>query len=189
MPGISKWLMVRFASSLWSMNHPLRTTHQKGFTFSHSGKAKLLLKSSNSGFTLIELLVAISIIGILAAVGMASLGQIQRSGRNAQRESDLRMIQSALQQYYADKNQYPNSTPTNELNRELVSGTSGRKVYLNDLPKDPTTSVDYFYTAAIDAASFAACNNTLSNPAYHCHHYQLCANREGKPQLCVKPNN
>lgn len=138
------------------------------------------------GFTLIELLVAISIVGVLAAVAIASLGQIQKSGRNAERESDLRTLQSALQQYYTDKNYYPNASPPTELAREL--SLSSGKIYLNNFPTDPITKANYLYTTGTDSSNLV-CDNTNANPALRCHYYQICADLEGKPQFCVKPNN
>lgn len=141
------------------------------------------------GFTLIELLVVISIIAIISAVGFASLSAIQKSARNAQRESDLRTIQSALQQYYTDRNFYPNANPSAELARELSSGTGGTsKIYLDRFPVDPSTGANYTYTTGTDSSS-TTCDNTAVNPASRCHFYNLCADREGKPQFCVKPNN
>ena len=52
------------------------------------------------GFTLIELLVVISIIGILVAVAVASYTGAQIKARDARRRSDMKAIQSTMEQYY-----------------------------------------------------------------------------------------
>jgi len=53
------------------------------------------------GFTLIELLVVISIIGILVAVAVASYTGAQIKARDARRRSDMKAVQSTMEQYYA----------------------------------------------------------------------------------------
>lgn len=62
---------------------------------------------SGRGFTLIELLVVISIIGILSSVVLVSLSAARGKAYDAQRTSNLRTIQTALELYYATHNAYP----------------------------------------------------------------------------------
>lgn len=64
-------------------------------------------KSNKWGFTLIEILVAITIIGILATIGLRSFTGAQTKSRDARRKSDLAAIQKALEVYYNDFGQYP----------------------------------------------------------------------------------
>ncbi|HSX48546.1 MAG TPA: prepilin-type N-terminal cleavage/methylation domain-containing protein [Candidatus Nanoarchaeia archaeon] len=66
---------------------------------------KLLKKES--GFTLIELIIVMVIIGILVLLLLPNLSSGPKRARDSQRKSDLRTVQSALEQYYADKNAYP----------------------------------------------------------------------------------
>lgn len=61
------------------------------------------------GLTLIELMVVISIIGILAAVGMGSYQSSLKSARDGKRKVDIKQIRSALEMYYADYGTYPPS--------------------------------------------------------------------------------
>ena len=61
----------------------------------------------DKGFTLIELLITISIMGLLAAIIMPNLSTAQQKARNAQRMSDLKEIQIALEAYYAENGVYP----------------------------------------------------------------------------------
>lgn len=64
---------------------------------------------SQKGFTLIELLIVIVIIGILSGLSMAVIkpNSMKANGRDAQRQSDLRLIQNALEMYFADHRAYP----------------------------------------------------------------------------------
>lgn len=61
------------------------------------------------GFTLIELLVAISIIGLLSSIVLASLNVAKAKGRDAKRISDIRQIRTAIELYKADSGYYPTS--------------------------------------------------------------------------------
>ena len=60
------------------------------------------------GFTLVELIVVIGIIGILATLGIGSYANIQKAARDAKRLSDMKDIQTALAQYYAQNGHYEN---------------------------------------------------------------------------------
>lgn len=102
----------------------------------------MILKQKNQkGFTLIEILISISIIGILMSVTIAAAIAVQKNGRDAKRKADLRSIQTALQQYYADQFEFPNFV-------SLPSAISeGAKTYLRNVPKDPSTSLNYGYSS------------------------------------------
>src|SRR3954468_24437541 len=78
------------------------------------------------GFTLIELMVVMTIIVTLATIGLVQYRQSVQFARESVLKDDLFKMRDAIDQYYADKNQYP---PTLD---DLVS--SG---YLRALPKDP----------------------------------------------------
>ena len=80
------------------------------------------------GFTLIELMVVMSIIVTLATIGMVQYRQSVLFTREAVLRDDLFKMKEAIDQYYADKNEYPSTL------EDLVS--SG---YLRAMPKDPFT--------------------------------------------------
>lgn len=93
------------------------------------------LLQNSKGFTLIELLVVISIIGVLAAIGIGINNSGQERARDARRKSDLRQIQGALQLYYQDKGQYP---PTYRVSNPAGNWFSELSpTYIKDMPKDP----------------------------------------------------
>ena len=83
---------------------------------------------SDPGFTLIELLIVLSLIVILASMGMAQYHSSIVYAKEATLREDIFRMNDAIDQYYADKNQYPDSLDT------LVS--SG---YIRAVPKDPIT--------------------------------------------------
>lgn len=71
-------------------------------------KMKKGLPARWRGFTLMELLIVVAIIGILASIAMASYITAQKKGRDSRRINNLKEVQSAWEQYYADNNStYP----------------------------------------------------------------------------------
>ncbi|MCG3152359.1 MAG: hypothetical protein GEEBNDBF_01656 [bacterium] len=59
------------------------------------------------GFTLIELLVVITIIGILAAIALPNYVKAKDKAKEVQVKSALRSIQTAVERYHTDFEQYP----------------------------------------------------------------------------------
>ena len=80
------------------------------------------------GFTLIEVLIVITLVIVLASVGMPMYQNSVRRSREAVLREDLFRMRDALDQYYADKNKWPQSL------QDLVS-----EGYLREVPKDPIT--------------------------------------------------
>jgi general secretion pathway protein G len=81
-----------------------------------------------SGFTLIELLAVISIMLILASIGLAQYRNSIVHANEAVLKEDLFRMRDAIDQYYADKGQYPGS-----LDALASDG------YLRKIPEDPFT--------------------------------------------------
>jgi general secretion pathway protein G len=82
----------------------------------------------SSGFTMIELLVVMTLIVILATMGMTQYKNSQVFAKEAVLKEDLFRMRDAIDQYYADKGQYPSTLDS------LVSDG-----YLRKLPEDPFT--------------------------------------------------
>jgi general secretion pathway protein G len=80
------------------------------------------------GFTLIELLVVLSLISILAAMGMVQHRNSVLKAQEATLKTDLFHMRDAIDQYFADKGKYPASLDS------LVTDN-----YLRKIPEDPIT--------------------------------------------------
>ena len=83
---------------------------------------------TSRGFTLIELLVVISMISILAAMGMVQYRNSVRRTQEVTLKNDLFQMRDAIDQFYADKGKYPASLDS------LVSDG-----YIRKIPDDPIT--------------------------------------------------
>ena len=88
------------------------------------------------GFTLIELLIVITLITILATMGIVQYRNSVQSTREAILSTDLFRMRDAIDQYYADKSKYPAS-----LDALVTDG------YMRKIPEDPVTkSADTWQT-------------------------------------------
>ena len=83
---------------------------------------------AQEGFTLIELLIVLALITILATMGVVQYKNSVRHAQEGVLRKDLFSMRDAIDQYYADKNQYPSTLDA------LVS-----EGYLRKLPEDPFT--------------------------------------------------
>jgi general secretion pathway protein G len=97
-------------------------------------------RRSDRGWTIIELLVVLSLIMILATVAMNQYNQSILRAREATLKSNLFRVRDAIDQYFADKGNYPSSIQT------LVS-----EGYLRAVPMDTITqSTDTWTTVAAE---------------------------------------
>jgi len=85
-------------------------------------------RASQRGFTIIELLVVLSLLVILATIGMTQYKNSRTYASESVLHTDLFRMRDANDQYYADKGQYPTT-----LDALVTDG------YLRKLPEDPFT--------------------------------------------------
>src|SRR5580765_4728785 len=86
------------------------------------------IRASARGFTLIELMIVMSIIITLSTFALVQYRHSIVFAREATLKDDLFKMRDAIDQYYADKNQWPSALDA------LVS-----EGYLRKLPEDPFT--------------------------------------------------
>ena len=134
---------------------------------------KKILYRSSRGFTLIELLIVVAIIGILAALLTTNFVAIRERARDAQRKSDLRQMQSALELYRSDNGSYPSTNGAYQLPNDVISGdgncpdagsfVANSTTYMQKIPCDPLNDTTYFnngnyyYSSSGSTYTIAAC--------------------------------
>lgn len=80
------------------------------------------------GFTLIELLVVMAIVALLLTIAVPRYHQNVERAKEAVLKEDLAQMRDAIDKYYADRGQYP----------ETIAEIAEMK-YLRSIPKDPIT--------------------------------------------------
>ena len=114
------------------------------------------MKNKQSGFTLLEILLVVGIIAILAGIVIVAINPSKQLAtvRNTERQSDIKQIDSAINQYYIANGKYPNSVLDLSSNYKEVCDTGAATssssycgelidlyelvpTYLTAIPKDP----------------------------------------------------
>jgi len=84
-----------------------------------------MFREKKGGFTLIELLLVVTLVGLLATVAMAALGESRRKTRDLKRANDVRTLHHTLEIFGNEKDGYPRAdTPA-------VLGTGNFKILCN----------------------------------------------------------
>ena len=89
---------------------------------------RITVTGKQRGFTMIELLIVITLITVLAGIGMATYTTSVKRAKEAVLAEDLFRMRDAIDQYNADKGMYPA-----DLNALVTDG------YMRQIPKDPIT--------------------------------------------------
>ena len=85
-------------------------------------------RRGQGGWTLIELTIVISLITVLSAIALVGYRNAITRSREAVLKEDLFRMRDAIDQYYADKGDYPST-----LQNLMTDG------YLRRIPEDPLT--------------------------------------------------
>lgn len=101
-----------------------------------------MLKSAKKGFTIIEVVIVLVIGAIIMLMVFLVVPALQRSQRDARRQSDARRWLAGAEQYATNNdNSYPSA---NQAGIDAVKTS-----YIQDTWKDPTTDATYVYAAAV----------------------------------------
>jgi general secretion pathway protein G len=111
--------------------------------------------ASTRGFTLIELLIVMAIIGTLLSIAVPRYFHALAHARETVLHQDLAILREAIDKYYADRGEYPDTL-------EALA----EKRYIRSLPVDPYTKVaDSWTPVASDDPDHAGVRDVHSGSA------------------------
>lgn len=141
------------------------------------------------GFSLIELMVAITIIGILASIIYANFGGGNAKARDAERQTDLRVMQTALAQYKQQNGRYPTMGADSNGDGYASEGESAAFIvglaptYIPRLPTDPRRGSNPGYSYTVDTTGsvykLVALRTVETEVVTHEHPFKSCDIRVG----------
>jgi len=145
--------MAKIKSFLKKLTKKLKSN--RGFT--PTPKLGVRLRS-NRGFSLTELMIAISIVGTTATLAGAQMDDILPMARDAQRKANIKQVQTALNIYYDNHEQYPISSgdePTT-ADWQMIKGIleSVDETYVPEMPHDPLNTDQYIFKYWSDGQKF-----------------------------------
>jgi general secretion pathway protein G len=112
-----------------------------------------LRRSSEGGFTIIEILIVLTLVVVLASMGMTQYRNSVTRAEEAVLKENLYRMNDAIDQYYADKNKYPS-----DLSALASEG------YLREIPEDPMTKSKETW---VTVQSEPDANNPASQPGIY----------------------
>jgi type II secretion system protein G len=117
-----------------------------GVPWSKLERSKPMKKGGDSAFTLIELLIVVAIIAILALIAVPNFLEAQTRAKISRAKADMRSLNTALEAYRVDYNQYPPDVDSGAYPRmhddwgnELASYhmITTPVAYMTTIPRDP----------------------------------------------------
>ena len=123
-----------------------------------------MLKAINKrrgGFTLVEIMIVVAIIALLAAIAVPGFLRARKRSQASRILNDLRMIDSAIDQYAIETNRASGNTVavgdwTNYLKKGSVLYNTGKDLFGNAYGGQTVDSIPQVSTAAYNALSDVA---------------------------------
>ena len=146
----------------------------------------LVMRFLSRGFTLVELMIVISIMSILAAIVYSNVGATSPKARDAERQADLRNLQTAIEQYKQKNRRYPEAGCSVAAGN--IASESDCSAYVSDLapqfitvlPKDTKRGVaeGYAYVTNGEGTSYKvmALGSVESEVVTAAHPFKRCEN-------------
>ncbi len=116
---------------------------------------------SNKGFTLVEIMIVVAIIALLAAIAVPGFLRARKRSQASKILNDLRMIDSAVDQYAIETNRTTGATVaiadwTNYVKKNSLLYNSGADVFGNTYGSQTVDSIPQVPTNALNTLSDVA---------------------------------
>ncbi|NLA43181.1 type II secretion system protein [Candidatus Saccharibacteria bacterium] len=149
-----------------------------------------------SAFTIVEIMIIVSVITILASIATVSYAGLQRDARNKERESDVAILQSSLEEFYEKNGYYPpmdkmsgdSDTTITFLTRDLniprtalvsPDAPKGTKNSISTNISDPSYRKNYTYIAGLGGTTDGNITEPCTAADAQCLVYGIAYYKEG----------
>jgi prepilin-type N-terminal cleavage/methylation domain-containing protein len=117
--------------------------------------------SRRGGFTLVEIMVVVAIIALLAAIAVPGFLRARKRSQASKILNDLRMIDSAVDQYAVETNRKSNDPVavadwTAYVKKNAILSNTGQDLYGNDYGPQTVDTIPQVPIAALDVLSDVA---------------------------------
>lgn len=115
-----------------------------------------------NGFSLVELLVVFTILAILITSAVSAINPValMNRGKDARMKKDLSRIKVAFEEYYSDKNCFPDQTIVDGL---MLSNNCGKQIFAPWLPSWICDPGENPYIIAVDQSACPKWYKVLTN--------------------------
>lgn len=119
------------------------------------------LSSRRGGFTLVEIMIVVAIIALLAAIAVPGFLRARKRSQASKILNDLRMIDSAVDQYAIETNRKTGDTVavgdwTNYIKKNATLYNTGKDLFGNDYGPQTVDTIPQVPSAALDVLSDVA---------------------------------
>jgi prepilin-type N-terminal cleavage/methylation domain-containing protein len=119
------------------------------------------LQTKRAGFTLVEIMIVVAIIALLAAIAVPGFLRARKRGQATRILNDLRMIDSAVDQYAIETSRTSGATVlvadwTNYVKKNALLFNTGKDLFGNDYGQQTVDTVPQVPQAALDTLSDVA---------------------------------
>ena len=119
---------------------------------------------NKKGFTLLELLIVISIISILASIGLFSFRGAGAKAKDAKMLADINIIKTALSMYEIFESTYPTFQGLQTWEHMLQTLRNSDEININISEFRPAKNQTYCYYAGINGTDYVLVGSSLKFP-------------------------
>jgi len=137
---------------------------------------------TQKGFTLVELLVVIAIVALIGVMAVVAVNSARSKQRDATRLSNVRLLQSALEDYFNETNAYPQGEllPLGDVSQSVCLGSEGfasdcstsESVFLRVVPETYEDGLEGVVTCG-EPSRRAFCYTLLKEGESYVIHFEL----------------
>lgn len=123
---------------------------------------------NKKGFTLLEMLIVLGIIAVIITIASVAYSSAQKKSRDSRRQSDLKAVQSAMEQYYSICGYtYPVAVGGSGGFVPTIGCTNPAAILMSTPAADPRTATPYLMPTSA-ASQYKICTTLETDSSTFC---------------------